>query len=199
MAVAAGPDLTLDALLMFGAIGYTWEHDMHLYWRRATSLAASLGPTTQWERSAGELSRTLKRSTAIHLGDVDQFRAGIAELLDRAAKLRNETPTDDRRAPASRTVRSATCSPTPDWSPAPAAALGLGATPVQQVDHHRGVRQAARGDPAVAEHRGMDPADHPGPGHRRATRTLRRADVARGPSAGASCSASRAPGPTWRR
>ena len=44
MAVGAGPDLMLDALLMFGAIGYTWEHDTHLYWRRATSLAASLGP-----------------------------------------------------------------------------------------------------------------------------------------------------------
>jgi len=30
MAVATGPDLVLDALLMFGAIGYTWEHDTHL-------------------------------------------------------------------------------------------------------------------------------------------------------------------------
>src|SRR5271155_4943011 len=34
MAVGAAPDLVLDALLMFGAIGYTWEHDTHLYWRR---------------------------------------------------------------------------------------------------------------------------------------------------------------------
>ena len=43
MAVGIAPDLVLDALLMFGAIGYTWEHDTHLYWRRATSLAASSG------------------------------------------------------------------------------------------------------------------------------------------------------------
>ena len=135
MAVAAGPDLTLDALLMFGAIGYTWEHDMHLYWRRATSLAASLGPTTQWERSAGELSRTLKRSTAIHLGDVEsEFRAGIAELLDRAAKLRNETPTDDRRAPGlahgSQRDLLADAGLVAPHLPPP---WGLGATPVQQV------------------------------------------------------------------
>ena len=66
MAVAAAPDLVLDALLMFGAIGYTWEHDTHLYWRRATSLAASLGPMTRWTREVGELARTLsapRRST----------------------------------------------------------------------------------------------------------------------------------------
>ena len=50
MAVAPAPDLVLDALTMFGAIGYTWEHDLHLYWRRATSLAASIGPTTRLGR-----------------------------------------------------------------------------------------------------------------------------------------------------
>ena len=63
MAVGAAPDLVLDALLMFGAIGYTWEHDTHLYWRRATSLAASLGPMTRWTREVGELACTCKRST----------------------------------------------------------------------------------------------------------------------------------------
>ena len=71
MAIGTAPDLVLDALLMFGAIGYTWEHDTHLYWRRATSLAASLGPMTQWSREAGELARTQKRSTAVNLGDVE--------------------------------------------------------------------------------------------------------------------------------
>ena len=68
MAIGAAPDLVLDALLMFGAIGYTWEHDTHLYWRRATSLAASLGPTSQWSREVGELARTVKRSTTVNLG-----------------------------------------------------------------------------------------------------------------------------------
>ena len=60
MAVGAAPDLVLDALLMFGAIGYTWEHDTHLYWRRATSLAASLGPMTRWTREVGELACVLQ-------------------------------------------------------------------------------------------------------------------------------------------
>jgi alkylation response protein AidB-like acyl-CoA dehydrogenase len=135
MALAAGPDLTLDALVMFGAIGYTWEHDMHLYWRRATSLAASLGSTTRWERSAGELARTLKRSSAIHLGDVEaEFRAHVAGVLDRAAALRNETPTDDRRAPglaygSQRDLLAEAGLVAPHLAPP----WGLGASPVQQV------------------------------------------------------------------
>ncbi len=82
MALAAGPDLTLDALVMFGAIGYTWEHDMHLYWRRATSLAASLGPTTQWERDAGELARTLE---ALHRNSSRRCRGRLPCACGRRA------------------------------------------------------------------------------------------------------------------
>ncbi len=100
MAVGAAPDLVLDALLMFGAIGYTWEHDTHLYWRRVTSLAASLGPLTRWTREAGELACTQKRSTAINLGDVEsEFRSTVAATLDEALGLSNDRPSDDSRAP----------------------------------------------------------------------------------------------------
>jgi 3-oxochol-4-en-24-oyl-CoA dehydrogenase len=135
MAGCAGPDLMLDALLMFGAIGYTWEHDTHLYWRRATSLAASLGSTTRWAREAGELARTLKRSTAINLGDVEsEFRASLAKTLDQAAALQNETPTDDLRAPGlafgSQRDLLAEAGLVAPHLPAP---WGVGATPVQQV------------------------------------------------------------------
>lgn len=135
MAVFAGPDLALDALLMFGAIGYTWEHDIHLYWRRATSLAASLGSSPQWAREAGELARTLKRSTAVNLGDVEsEFRAAVAETLDEASRLQNETPTDDRRAPGlaygSQRDHLADAGLVAPHLPAP---WGVAATPVQQV------------------------------------------------------------------
>ena len=53
IAISPVPDLVLDALTMFGAIGFTWEHDLHLYWRRATSLAASIGPASRWARHLG--------------------------------------------------------------------------------------------------------------------------------------------------
>jgi 3-oxochol-4-en-24-oyl-CoA dehydrogenase len=100
IAAAPSPDLVLDALTMFGAIGYTWEHDIHLYWRRAISLAASLGPTTRWSREVGELTMTMKRSTSVNLGDVESgFRASVAETLDQARTLVNDHPSDDDRAP----------------------------------------------------------------------------------------------------
>lgn len=135
MAIAAGPDLALDALTMFGAIGYTWEHDIHLYWRRAISLAASLGTTPRWRRDVGELACTLKRSTAVNLGDVEaDFRASIAETLDRASTLDNENPSDDDRAPGlaygeQRDLLAAAGLAAPQL----AAPWGLGASAVQQV------------------------------------------------------------------
>jgi alkylation response protein AidB-like acyl-CoA dehydrogenase len=135
MAVAAAPDLVLDALLMFGAIGYTWEHDTHLYWRRATSLAASLGPTTHWTREVGALARTLKRSTTINLGAVEsEFRAAVAAILDEALTLSNDHPSDDSRNPglaygAQRDLLAQKGLAAPNL-PAP---WGVGASPVQQV------------------------------------------------------------------
>ncbi|OBK71242.1 acyl-CoA dehydrogenase [Mycobacterium sp. 1274761.0] len=135
MAVAVGPDLVLDALLMFGAIGYTWEHDAHLYWRRAISLAASLGPTTRWNRDVGQLARTVKRSTALNLGDIEsEFRASVSVTLDKAGALTNAQPSDDARAPGLATgaqrdmlAEAGLVAPhlPPPW--------GLGATAVQQV------------------------------------------------------------------
>ncbi len=134
-AIAAGPDLALDALTMFGAIGYTWEHDTHLYWRRATSLAASVGPTTRFSRDVGEVARMTKRSMAVNLGDVEcDFRASVAVTLDQALTLRNAHPSDDVRAPGlaygeqrDMLARNGLVAP---QLPAP---WGVGASAVQQV------------------------------------------------------------------
>lgn len=135
ISVAASADIVLDALLMFGAIGYTWEHDTHLYWRRATSLAASLGPTTRWRREVGELARTIKRSTAVHLGDVESdFRDWVAATLDQARELGNAFPSFDRREPGlahgdQRDMLAKAGLVVPQLNPP----WGIGASPVQQV------------------------------------------------------------------
>src|ERR1700746_879591 len=77
------PDLVLDALTMFGAIGYTWEHDLHLYWRRAISLAASIGAANRWARRLGQLTRTQQRDMSVDLGDAEsEFRSWVAGTLD---------------------------------------------------------------------------------------------------------------------
>jgi alkylation response protein AidB-like acyl-CoA dehydrogenase len=135
MAVAAAPDLVLDALLMFGAIGYTWEHDTHLYWRRAISLAASIGPTTRWSHEVGELALTLKRSAALNLGDVESvFRASVAATLDRAQTLHNAHPSDDSRAPGLATGEQRDMLANAGLvAPHLATPWGLGASAVQQV------------------------------------------------------------------
>ncbi|MGB9226051.1 acyl-CoA dehydrogenase, partial [Mycobacterium sp.] len=93
IAVSPTPDLVLDALTLFGAIGYTWEHDIHLYWRRATSLAASIGPANRWARRLGEMTCTQQRDMSVDLGDAESdFRAQVAETLDTARELRNDRP-----------------------------------------------------------------------------------------------------------
>ncbi|WP_135459552.1 acyl-CoA dehydrogenase [Mycobacterium sp. DL99] len=88
MAVMPVPGLVLEALTMLGAIGFTWEHDLHLYWRRATSLAASIGPVSRWTRTLGRLSATATRDVTVNLGESDaEFRARVGETLDRALTL----------------------------------------------------------------------------------------------------------------
>ncbi|WP_193045216.1 acyl-CoA dehydrogenase [Mycolicibacterium baixiangningiae] len=135
MAAAPAPELVLDTLTMFGAIGFTWEHDLHLYWRRATALAASLGPATRWRRRLGELTRTTARDMTVRLGDADgDFRAQIREILDEAMVLRNDGPRHQGdyayfATGAQRTALADAGLLAPHWS----APWGLDATPRQQL------------------------------------------------------------------
>ncbi len=93
IAISPIPDLVLDALTMLGAIGFTWEHDVHLYWRRAISLAGSIGPANRWARRLGELTCTQMRDMSVNLGDAEsEFRSWVAETLDAASQLRNDKP-----------------------------------------------------------------------------------------------------------
>lgn len=91
-AIGRLPELVVDALTMFGAIGYTWEHDLHLFWKRAISLAAATGPAAEWARALGD-PELPGRDFAIEITAVEpDFRAGVAAALDAAALLRNEKP-----------------------------------------------------------------------------------------------------------
>ncbi|BBX40859.1 acyl-CoA dehydrogenase [Mycobacterium simiae] len=93
LTISPMPDLVLDALTMFGAIGFTWEHELHLYWRRAISLAASIGPANRWARRLGALTCTQTRDMSVNLGDAEaQFRSWVGETLDTALELRNDKP-----------------------------------------------------------------------------------------------------------
>jgi 3-oxochol-4-en-24-oyl-CoA dehydrogenase len=56
VALDAAVDNAKDCIQVLGGIGFTWEHDAHLYLRRALSLRALLGGTARWQARAAELT-----------------------------------------------------------------------------------------------------------------------------------------------
>ncbi len=135
MAISPIPDLVLDALTLFGAIGYTWEHDLHLYWRRAISLAGSIGPASRWARRLGQLGCAQQRDMSVNLGDAESdFRSWVAETLDAALQLRNDKPAphgdyEDQASGPRRTLIADAGLTAPHW-PAP---WGVDAGPLKQL------------------------------------------------------------------
>jgi alkylation response protein AidB-like acyl-CoA dehydrogenase len=86
-------ELALDTVTLFGGIGFTWEHDTHLYWRRAISLASLLGPASAWEERLGELAVTVTRVRELELDEPAGVREQIAGVLAQA----QAAPEADRR------------------------------------------------------------------------------------------------------
>jgi alkylation response protein AidB-like acyl-CoA dehydrogenase len=122
LAPQAAVDIALDTITLLGGIGYTWEHDAHLYWRRAMSLAAILGPKGGWQRRLATLARTTERLHDLRLDDEPEgLRAAVAGQLGQAAGI--EDPAGRRRFLAGHGLAA------PHY-PKP---YGLGATPVAQV------------------------------------------------------------------
>jgi len=93
-AVLAGPAAVGNANLniqVHGGIGFTWEHDAHLYLRRATAIAAVL----DIERAAVEVTdlvrRGVRRAAAIDLPpEAEPVRAAIGPDVDRLRDLTGE-------------------------------------------------------------------------------------------------------------
>jgi acyl-CoA dehydrogenase len=53
-AIEAGELAAREAIQTHGAIGVTWEHDLHLYYRRSRALALELGAVGRWEDVVAE-------------------------------------------------------------------------------------------------------------------------------------------------
>jgi len=90
-AVVAAPsavDIGLETVTLLGGIGYTWEHDTHLYWRRAMSLASLLGPRGAWQRRLTELSLATSRRHDLPLEhEPDGLRSWAAQTLAEAVAM----------------------------------------------------------------------------------------------------------------
>ncbi|MFV9459029.1 acyl-CoA dehydrogenase [Rhodococcus sp. NM-2] len=87
-ALDAAFSVTKDCIQVLGGIGYTWEHDAHLYLRRAQSLRILLGSTTSWRRRVARATLGgARRVLGIDLPpDAESIRADVlAELAPAAA------------------------------------------------------------------------------------------------------------------
>ncbi|WP_045876628.1 acyl-CoA dehydrogenase [Pseudofrankia sp. DC12] len=107
LCLAGATELGLETVTLLGGIGYTWEHDTHLYWRRAMALESLAGPVSAFEHRLGELigvppreiaqqsdGSGLTRDFTLDLPDEDPaFRARIASVLSDVAEL----PAADRQ------------------------------------------------------------------------------------------------------
>jgi 3-oxochol-4-en-24-oyl-CoA dehydrogenase len=95
VALDAAVDNAKDCIQVLGGIGYTWEHDAHLYLRRALSLRQLLGGTARWRARTAELALSGRRRHArLSLaGQAQQTRDEVHEL---AVGLRGR-PADERR------------------------------------------------------------------------------------------------------
>jgi len=85
-----------DCIQVLGGIGITWEHDAHLYLRRAYGIANFLGGEQRWLRRVSALTQQgVRRKLGIDLASVEHLRPEIAATVAEIAKL-----PEDQRQPA---------------------------------------------------------------------------------------------------
>ncbi|MFJ7964484.1 acyl-CoA dehydrogenase [Streptomyces sp. NPDC096324] len=121
-ALDAAGSCAKDCVQILGGIGFTWEHDAHLYLRRALVARQLLGPGSGHLRRAVRLARDgVRRELRLELPpEASAYRAEARATADR---VRGLAPAEVRRALA----------PTGYAAPHLPPPYGLGAGPVQQL------------------------------------------------------------------
>lgn len=140
-----------DCIQVLGGIGITWEHDAHLYLRRAYGIGQALGGQERWLRRTTALTRAgVRRRLEVDLDDTaSDIRPEIAEAAARIAAL----PEEQRQVALAESGLLA-----PHW-PAP---YGRAAGPAEQlvIDQELAAAGVARPDlvigwwaaPTILEH-----------------------------------------------
>jgi alkylation response protein AidB-like acyl-CoA dehydrogenase len=119
--IAAAKANVKDCIQVLGGIGCTWEHDAHLYLRRAHSIGRFLGGTERWLRRITALTQDgVRRRLGIDLTGVEGQRTEIASAVAEVAAL----PGAQRQAALAEAGLQA-----PHW-PKP---YGRGASPAEQL------------------------------------------------------------------
>jgi len=119
--IAAAKANVKDCIQVLGGIGCTWEHDAHLYLRRAHSIGRFLGGLEFWLRRVAALTQDgVRRRLSIDLSEVEGQRAEIAAAVAEVAAL----PAEKRQVALAEAGLQA-----PHW-PAP---YGRGSGPAEQL------------------------------------------------------------------
>jgi len=80
-----------DCIQVLGGIGITWEHDAHLYMRRAYANAQFLGGRSSWLRRCAGLTRDgVRRQLHVDVTEGEDVRAEVAETVAGIAALPEE-------------------------------------------------------------------------------------------------------------
>lgn len=110
-----------DCIQVLGGIGITWEHDAHLYLRRAYGIGHFLGGAPRWLRRVAALTQQgVRRDLRIDLESVEGLRPEIAAAVAEVAAL----PVEKQQAALADAGLQA-----PHW-PKP---YGRGAGPAEQL------------------------------------------------------------------
>jgi 3-oxochol-4-en-24-oyl-CoA dehydrogenase len=139
VAIDAAVTCTHECIQVLGGIGYTWEHDAHLYYRRALSLRALLGPSGEWAQRVAALALDgVSRPTQVDLpAAAEPLRVQIRDELAAIAALE----------PAARTEQLASGGWVTPHLPRP---WGRGAEPLEQVIIAQEMKAARLRGPALA-------------------------------------------------
>ncbi|MFI8994910.1 acyl-CoA dehydrogenase [Streptomyces sp. NPDC053542] len=130
-ALEAAFTCTKDCIQILGGIGFTWEHDAHLYLRRATVARQLLGgPAGHRQRAARYGAAGARRALGLELpAEAEPYRAAARAVI---ADVKGLDPAAARRALA----------PTGYAAPHLPEPYGLGAGPLQQLAVQEELRAA---------------------------------------------------------
>ena len=118
VALDAAVDNAKDCIQVLGGIGFTWEHDAHLYLRRALALRQLLGGSAAWRRRVADLALGGARRGLGVITGRDPARGIAGRCRGRAARWPRRSPRCPRSSAGARWPTQAT---SPHSGPPPTA------------------------------------------------------------------------------
>ncbi|GAA2022865.1 acyl-CoA dehydrogenase [Catenulispora yoronensis] len=96
LALDAAVECAKDCVQVLGGIGFTWEHDAHVYLRRALTLRQVFGPTSRWRGRVAELAAGgRRRELRVDLPErAEEYREAARAAFAGVSGL---TPAEQRR------------------------------------------------------------------------------------------------------